>query len=53
VGIRLPAHRPGVAPGSSEGGIGGWRRVKTFIIRATCPLKLLRTRGSDRRLSSG
>jgi hypothetical protein len=23
--------------------------VQTFIIRATCPLKLLRTRGSDRR----
>ena len=45
----MPAHRLGVASGGSEGGVAGRHKVQTLIIRATCPLRLLRTRGSDRR----
>jgi hypothetical protein len=48
-GYSVAAHRLGVAPGGSERGAGGRHKVQTLIVRATCPLRPLHTRGSDRR----
>jgi hypothetical protein len=45
----VPAPRLGVASGGSKSGVAGRHKVPTLIIRATCPVRLLRSRGSDRR----
>jgi hypothetical protein len=51
-GYPVPAHRRGLAPGSKQGRRRRAAQVQK-VIRATCPLKLIRTHGLTGGLGSG